>query len=189
MAAISGTASAWSASPSSLWTHKHPQVRVEQALRLAATGDHAVIHHDRSAPDGDCRLIRHALADDPAVAFAPGRFRCGWGEWSLVAVTLSALGEAERSFPEATHFYLLSGDCMPVRFAEYARAFLDRDSWDYIESFDFFESDWIKTGLRAERLVYRYWFDERRHKHLFYASMAAQRRLPPGIRMMIGSQW
>lgn len=116
-----------------LLTHTHPQGVVEQARRLAATGDHGVIHHDRNALDGDYRLIRHALADDPAVAFAPKRFRCGWGEWSLVAVTLSALGEAERRFPEATHVYLLSGDCMPVKFAEYTRAFLDRDSCDYVE--------------------------------------------------------
>jgi hypothetical protein len=30
----------------------------------------------------------------------------------------------------------------------YAHAFLDAEDADYIESFDFFASDWIKTGLK-----------------------------------------
>ncbi|WP_207099905.1 DUF5928 domain-containing protein [Paracoccus shandongensis] len=178
-----------------LLTHKDPQGVVDQARRLTATGDYVVIHYDRSAPPEEYRLIRQELADEPGVAFAPRRFRCGWGEWSLVASTLSALREAERSFPQATHFYMLSGDCMPIKSAEYARAFLDRDDCDYIESFDFFDSDWIKTGIKAERLIYRHWFNERKNKRLFYASMAVQqrlgldRRLPRGVQIMIGSQW
>ncbi|MCZ0960126.1 DUF5928 domain-containing protein [Paracoccus benzoatiresistens] len=178
-----------------LLTHKDPQGVVDQARRLTATGDHVVIHYDRSAPAEEYRLIRQSLADEPGVAFAPRRFRCGWGEWSLVAATLSALREAERSFPEATHFYMLSGDCMPIKSAEYARAFLDGDDCDYVEAFDFFDSDWIKTGIKAERLIYRHWFNERKNKPLFYASMNAQRRLglerklPRGLQIMIGSQW
>ena len=178
-----------------LLTHKDPRGVVDQARRLTATGDHVVIHYDRGAPPEDCRLIQQALADEPGVAFAPRRFRCGWGEWSLVAATLSALREAERRFPRATHFYMLSGDCMPIKSAEHARAFLDRDDCDYIESFDFFDSDWIKTGIKEERLIYRHWFNERKNKRLFYASMKTQqrlgldRRLPRGLQIMIGSQW
>ena len=178
-----------------LLTHKDPQGVVDQARRLTATGDHVAIHYDRSAPAEDYRLIRQALAAEPGVAFAPKRFRCGWGEWSLVAATLSALREAERRFPQATHFYMLSGDCMPIKSAEYARDFLDRDDCDYIEAFDFFDSDWIKTSIKAERLIYRHWFNERRNKRLFYASLDIQKRLgldrglPKGIQVMIGSQW
>ncbi|SNR35253.1 glycosyl transferase [Paracoccus sediminis] len=178
-----------------LLAHKDPQGVVDQARRLTATGDHVVIHYDRNAPAADYRRIRDCLADNGGVVLAPRRFRCGWGDWSLVAATLSALQTAERRFPQATHFYLLSGDCMPIKSAEYARAFLDRDDCDYIESFDFFDSDWIKTGIRTERLVYRHWFNERRHRRLFYAALRAQqwlrlRRKPPqGVQVMIGSQW
>jgi len=66
---------------------------------------------------------------------------------------------------------------------------------DFIESFDFHDSDWIKTGIKEERLIFRHWFNERKHKRLFYASMAWQRKLgieraiPADIQMMIGSQW
>jgi hypothetical protein len=48
-----------------------------------------------------------------------------------------------------------------------------RHNADYIESFDFFASDWIKTGLKRERLVYRHVFNERTQKRLFYGMMNA----------------
>ncbi len=178
-----------------LLTHKDPQGVVDQARRLTASGDNVAIHYDRGAPADGYRLIRRELSGHPGVTFAPVRHRCGWGEWSLVAATLSALRAAERAFPQATHFYMLSGDCMPIKSAEYARDFLDRDDCDYIESFDFFDSDWIKTGIKAERLIYRHWFNDRKNKRLFYANMAVQKALrldrqpPRGIQMMIGSQW
>jgi peptide/nickel transport system substrate-binding protein len=81
------------------------------------------------------------------------------------------------AFPYATHFYMLSGDCMPIKSAEFAHAFLDREEIDYIESFDFFTSDWIKTGIKEERLIYRHWFNERTQKRLFYGSMQVQQKL------------
>jgi hypothetical protein len=65
---------------------------------------------------------------------------------------------------------------------------------DYIESVDFFDSDWIKTGMKEDRLVYRHFFNERTHKALFYAARR-QRRLgleaqdPADMQIMIGSQW
>ena len=65
----------------------------------------------------------------------------------------------------------------------------------YIESFDFFDSDWIKTGMKEDRLIYRHFFNERKHKLLFYTSVKLQRRLglsreiPADMQIMIGSQW
>ncbi|MDB6176547.1 DUF5928 domain-containing protein [Paracoccus sp. Z330] len=178
-----------------LLTHKDPQGVIDQARRLTASGDFVSIHYDKSAPTEDFRMIREALAGNPSVVFARRRLKCGWGEWSLVAATLEALRAAERQFPQATHFYMLSGDCMPIKSAEYTHDFLDADDCDYIESFDFFRSDWIKTGIKEERLIYRHWFNERNQKGLFYASMKLQRRLglsrqvPEGLQIMIGSQW
>ncbi len=69
------------------------------------------------------------------------------------------------------------------------------DEVDYIESFDFFASDWIKTGWKKERLIYRHWFNERSQKRLFYGMFEAQQRLgltraiPQDLQIMIGSQW
>ncbi|GGH33521.1 Core-2/I-Branching enzyme [Cribrihabitans marinus] len=178
-----------------LLCHKDPDAIILQAERLTAVGDYMAIHFDARARPEHFRKIRAALADNPNVVFAPRRVKCGWGEWSLVKATLLALEAAVGAFPRATHFYMLSGDCMAIKSAEYAHGFLDADDKDYIESFDFHESDWIKTGMKEDRLIYRHWFNERTQKRLFYASYHLQqrlgltRRVPEDIQVMIGSQW
>jgi len=178
-----------------LLCHKDPEGIIAQANRLTAVGDYVAIHFDARAKKADFERIRTALADNPSVVVSIRRVKCGWGEWSLVEATLIATRAAVAAFPRATHFYMLSGDCMPIKSAEFAHAFLDREEVDYIESVDFFASDWIKTGIKEERLIYRHWFNERGRKRLFYASMDLQRRLglerpiPADIQMQIGSQW
>ena len=178
-----------------LLCHKDPDGIIAQAQRLTAGGDYVSIHFDGRAPLADFDKLRTALSENPSVTFARRRVKCGWGEWSLVDASLQAVRAAVDRFPRATHFYMLSGDCMPIKSAEYAHAFLDRDDADFIESVDFFTSDWIKTGLRTERLIYRHWFNERSSKARFYASMTWQKRLgltrnvPADLQMQIGSQW
>ncbi|KAA9010578.1 DUF5928 domain-containing protein [Histidinibacterium aquaticum] len=178
-----------------LLCHKNPERIVQQARQLTAVGDYISIHFDARAPQEDYRRIRAELADDPNVTFARRRVKGGWGEWSLVQATLNAIEAAVEAFPRASHFYMVSGDCMAIKSSGYAHDLLDSRDVDYIESEDFFESDWIKTGIKEERLIYRHWFNERSRKSLFYASMDLQRRLglkrriPSDLRIMIGSQW
>lgn len=178
-----------------LLCHKDPEGIIAQALRLTAAGDCVAIHFDARARPADHARIREALSGNPQVTFARRRVKCGWGEWSLVAATLEATRAAVEAFPDATHFYLLSGDCMPIKTAEHVRAWLEREEADYIESFDFHGSDWIKTGIKEERLIYRHWFNERQRKKLFYASLNLQRKLgltrkvPEDLKIRIGSQW
>ncbi len=178
-----------------LLTHKDPDGVIAQAERLTAGGDYVAIHFDANADDKDFARIQAALGSNASVAFARRRIKCGWGEWSLVEASLQAVRAAVDAFPRATHFYMLSGDCMPIKSAEYAHDFLDRDDVDYIESVDFFNSDWIKTGIKEERLIFRHWFNERTQKDWFYRSIDWQRKLglmrkvPADIQMQIGSQW
>ncbi|MEX0339110.1 MAG: DUF5928 domain-containing protein [Arenibacterium sp.] len=178
-----------------LLCHKDPDAIVKQAQRLTAAGDYMSIHFDARAKPEHFREIRAALADNPNVVFAHKRIKCGWGEWSLVQATLFAVESALDAFPRATHFYMLSGDCMAIKTAEYAHRFLDEHDVDFIESFDFFESDWIKTGMKEDRLIYRHFFNERKSKRLFNASYRAQQKLglkrpiPADIQVQIGSQW
>ena len=177
-----------------LLCHKDPDAVIKQAQSLTAAGDCMAIHFDANAPRAEFESIRAALSDNPNVTFAR-RLRCGWGEWSLVRATLNAVRAAADTFPRATHFYMLSGDCMAIKSAQYAHDFLDRRDADYIESFDYFKSDWIKTGWKDERLIYRHWFNERTQKKRFYAMFNLQKRLgltrdiPADIEVMIGSQW
>jgi len=178
-----------------LLCHKDAPSIIQQAKRMTATGDYVSIHFDARAKASDYAAITGALADNPGVTFARKRIKCGWGEWSLVQATLHAVEAAVAAFPKATHFYMVSGDCQPVKSGAFAKEFLDRADKDYIESFDFFNSDWIKTGFKEERLIYRHWFNERNHKWLFYQSFKAQRALgmtrsvPEDVEVMIGSQW
>ena len=178
-----------------LLCHKEPDAIIQQAQRLTAAGDFLSIHFDARAPAEAFEKLKSALADNPSVTFAARRIKCGWGEWSLVQATLHAVEAAVQSFPTATHFYMVSGDCMPIKSARYLHDLLDADDVDYIESFDYFDSNWIKTGFREERLIYRHWFNERTHKSLFYASYNLQKRfgltreIPKDLAMMIGSQW
>ncbi|GAB5446673.1 DUF5928 domain-containing protein [Gymnodinialimonas sp.] len=178
-----------------LLCHKDAPSIIRQAERLTATGDYVSIHFDASAKAAEFTALQTALKDNAGVTFAKKRIKCGWGEWSLCQATLHAIDAAVEAFPKATHFYMLSGDCASVKSADYAHKFLDDRDMDYVESFDFFNSDWIKTGFKGERLFYRHFFNERNHKKLFYASFNLQRKLrlerkiPDDIQVMIGSQW
>ena len=178
-----------------LLCHKDPEAIIKQAERLTAVGDYMSIHFDARANPDHFEMIKSALEGNPNVAFAKKRIKCGWGEWSLVQATLYAVEAAVDAFPRATHFYMLSGDCMAIKSAEYAHEFLDRADVDYVESFDYFESDWIKTGMKEERLIYRHFFNERTQKRRFYAAFNFQRKLgltrkiPEDLQIQIGSQW
>jgi len=178
-----------------LLCHKDPEAIVRQAQMLTSNGDYIAIHFDARAPLEAFEAIRTGLGDNPNVAFARKRIKCGWGEWSLVQASLYAVEAAAEAFPRATHFYMLSGDCQPIKTAEYIRDYLDNNDCDFIESFDFFESDWIKTGIKKERLIYRHWFNERTQKWRFYTSFNLQKRfgltreIPADIQVQIGSQW
>jgi hypothetical protein len=66
---------------------------------------------------------------------------------------------------------MLSGDCMPIKIGRIAHAFLDaRGCATTSKASISSSSDWIKTGIKEERLIYRHWFNERTQKRLFYAS-------------------
>lgn len=178
-----------------LLCHKDPESIIQQAERLTEVGDCMSIHFDARAKPEHYAMIQSALGPNPNVTFAHKRIKCGWGEWSLVEATLYAVEAAVDAFPDATHFYMLSGDCMAIKTAEYVHQFLDSDDVDYVESFDFFESDWIKTGMKEERLIYRHFFNERTRKWLFYTSynlqkqLGLKREIPEDIQVQIGSQW
>lgn len=177
-----------------LLCHKNPEQIVEQAEMLTDSGDFVSIHFDRRGRPAGFLTINEALEDNQNICFAQ-RVKCGWGKWSLVQGSLNALKSGFKNFPEATHYYMLSGDCVPIKPNKYMHLFLDKSGKGYIEHHDYFESDWIKVGLKKERRIYRHWFNERARKPLFYASIAVQkalgmqRALPDGLQIMIGSQW
>lgn len=176
-----------------LMVHKDPEQVIAKARALTAHGDTVAIHADQRMPAAQFSVIRKGLKDLPGVTFAR-RVRCGWGEWSLVAASLNMIRAARARFDGITHYYLISGDCYPTKSRGYIDRFLEGDR-DHIEAHDFFETDWIKTGMKRDRLIFRHWFNERKQAWLFYTSLELQKRfkvarpLPKDLRIHIGSQW
>lgn len=177
-----------------LLCHKSPAAVIAQAKALTAAGDSVVIHLDARAPAVEFDALRKGLSGSQRIAFAD-RVKCGWGQWSLVQATLNAAETGLNTFPDASHFYLISGDCRPIRTAAEIHDALAAGDRDYIEHNDFYASNWIKVGLKEERLVYRHWFNERTRRTWFYAALWVQqllglrRAVPRDLQIMIGSQW
>lgn len=178
-----------------LLAHKEPLAVAAQARKLVGGGDFVAIHYDARAPRREYAQLRAALAGVAGAVFVRRRVRCGWGEWSLVEATLRLARTALRSFADATHFYLISGDCAPIKPATSIRAALERRDVDHIESAEFFTSLWIKGGIRDERVTQWHIFNERKYKRLFYANIAVQkwlglrRKIPKDVQLHIGAQW
>ena len=118
-----------------LLCHKDPDAIIRQADRLTTTGDYMSIHFDANAKPEDYERIRKELSGNANVTFAKKRVKCGWGEWSLVQATLNAVEAAVDAYPRATHFYMLSGDCMAIKSAQYMHAYLDANDTAYQEYF------------------------------------------------------
>ncbi|RED18525.1 DUF5928 domain-containing protein [Pontivivens insulae] len=177
-----------------LLCHANPDGVIEQARALTGQGDYVSLHIDLNAADGMHAKVRDALAGEERVVFAK-RVKCGWGEWSLVRATLNGIEAARTAFEDATHFYFISGDCLPIKSRRQIADYLATHDMDFVENHDFFKSNWIKTGLKEDRLIYRHFFNERRNKPLFYGMLKIQRELklkrdlPKGLEIRIGSQW
>ena len=176
-----------------LLVHKDPDRVIEQARALTVHGDVVAVHADARMPRVAFARIKAELSGQPNITFAR-RVKCGWGEYSLCQATLNLIRAARGAFDGVTHYFLISGDCCPTKSRGYIDRFLTDDR-DHIEAHDFFDTDWIKTGLKRDRLVFRHWFNERKYKWWFYASLNLQRRLkwerplPRGVQVHIGSQW
>lgn len=177
-----------------LLCHRNADSVIDQAKALVEAGDVVAIHFDKRGHPADFAKLRDTFKNEPSVAFA-NRVQCGWGEYSLVQATLNLLNAARRAFRGVTHYYLISGDCFPSKSSAHIRRVLGEGDRDFIETWDFLDSAWIKTGLKEERLIYRHFFNERERKRLFYWSLNLQRRMgwarktPKDLRIKIGSQW
>lgn len=177
-----------------LLCHKNADSVIAQARALTAAGDVVAIHFDKRGSNKEYTRIREVADADPAMTLAK-RVACGWGEYSLVQATFNLIHAARDAFSDVTHYFMISGDCYPTKTRAYIEQALAPADRDFIEMNDFMESDWIKTGLKEDRLYYRHWFNERKQKRAFYASLNAQRKLglsrkiPDRLTIRIGSQW
>lgn len=178
-----------------LLCHQDLDAVIEQALYLTRPDDYIAIHFDKGGSPLAYHQIRIALTQTLNVVLCQKRIKFAWGAWSLVQATLNQLQSALTAFPDATHFYLISGNCVSIKPIGFTHDFLSIQDVDYIDSCDYFESDWIKQGRREDRLIYRYYFNQRNRTRRFEMALALQKRfglfraIPSELEMQIGSQW
>jgi len=170
--------------------------RVAQVAGYWAQRDHpVVIHVDARAPQESFEDLERELAKFSNIRFVPRR-PCDWGKFSIVAATLEAGEILLDAFPKASHVFLASGSCLPLRPVEELDAYLAaRPDTDFIESVTTEEVTWTVGGLDLERFTLRFPFSWKKHRRLFDAYVNLQRRIgyrrhiPEGIEPHLGSQW
>ncbi|QCO56091.1 glycosyl transferase [Pseudorhodobacter turbinis] len=165
------------------------------ARHWANHGCPVVIHVDKRVPCAEFEALQSSLADLPDIRFS-GRYACEWGTWGIVAATQAAAIIMLQDFPGASHIYLASGSCLPLRPVRELAAYLDsRPRTDFIESVTTADVDWTIGGLDLERFTLRFPFSWRKHRHLFDGYVKLQRRvrfkrkIPTGVVPHLGSQW
>lgn len=170
--------------------------RAAQVARFwAEAGSPVVIHVDARVGRGAYQRLVDALKGMPDVRFSR-RYRCEWGQWSLVAAMQSAAEEMFSAFPNVAHVYAASGACLPLRpVSELADWLARHPDTDFIESVSVADVNWTKGGLSEERFTLHFPVAYKRHRWLFDRLVDLQRRLgvrrelPGGIEPHIGSQW
>ena len=165
------------------------------ARHWAKAGCPVVIHLDSRVPDPDRAKLMTGLADLPDVRFSR-RVACEWGTFSLIEATILATTQLLQDFPAVGRVYLSSGSCLPLRpIAELQAHLAAHPDTDFLESVTTADVGWTVGGLNKERFTLRFPFSWRRHRKLFDAYVALQRRLgfqrriPVGLVPHLGSQW
>jgi len=170
--------------------------RAEQVARhWASAGCPVVIHVDKSVDKGVRGRFAAALSDIELVRFSK-RYRCEWGTWGIVAATQSAADLMLQEFPLASHVFLASGACLPLRPVEELIDYLaKRPQTDFIESVTTADVPWTIGGLEEERFTLHFPFAWKKRPYLFDRYVKLQRRLgvarhvPDSLVPHMGSQW
>jgi len=170
--------------------------RAEQVARYwARNGCPVVIHIDARVPKDRFNAFAARLEGVENIRLSP-RHACEWGTWGLVAAMKTAARTLLDGFPHVNHVCATSGSCLPLRPVQELAAYLGaHPHTDFIESVTTADVAWTVGGIDYERFVLYFPFAWRRHRRLFDASVALQRRLrirrrlPPQIVPHLGSQW
>lgn len=170
--------------------------RAAEMVRLwADAGCPVVVHVDSNVEaqvyDGFVKTL-----DDLADVRFSKRYRCEWGTWAMVAATQDAVALLLEDFAEATHVYLASGACLPLRPVAELCTYLDRHpDTDFIESATTADVPWTVGGLDRERFTLRFPFPWKKRRLLFdrfvrlQQAVGFKRRIPEGLVPHMGSQW
>lgn len=168
--------------------HSRPEQLERLVSRVRPMADAVAIHISTAAEDV-YRDAQGRLAHDDRVAFVEERYRCRWGQQSIVEATLAGLRQV-RTMGRFDRIVLLSGQDYPVRPVQEIRAFFEaHPDEQFMELFRLDQPNWFETqgGPYGAMRRIRNW-------HFFYRSrihvdFPLPRRLPAGLAPHGGSQW
>lgn len=179
--------------------HRGPNQLARLLERLHHSEDHAFVHIDARVPLDPFERALAPLVATGHTQFARRRFRCRWGDWTLVAATLATL---EQALEEATfsHVCLLSGEDYPLVPSDTIEAFFaaagDRSFMFYSSGDGVSPPDrsgnrtWYWSG-DLRRLTYRHYRVLGHRVHLPNRFLPNVPRLAPprDLDFYQGSQW
>ncbi|MGP1375886.1 MAG: beta-1,6-N-acetylglucosaminyltransferase [Almyronema sp.] len=168
--------------------HKLPEYIVRLVSTLTTEQSVIYIHIDKRANDTYCKTLS-LLSQVSNVYFVQSRLSCRWGQFSIVAATLSALQALHSSNNSFDRVILLSGQDYPIKPIDYIQDFFSRHSQQqFIEYFSLEEENkWSNAvgPFQAERRL-AYWHFFFRSKHIY---VPIKRSLPNALKPYGGSQW
>ncbi|MFT4163884.1 MAG: beta-1,6-N-acetylglucosaminyltransferase [Microlunatus sp.] len=151
---------------------------------LADGGAHVVVHIDARS---DIEPFRETGS---AALFLADRVKVHWGGWSQVQATLAMLRAGRESFPDATHFWLISGDTYPLRSVATLNAFLDREPRaQYINVVSMPSRELQKPLTRLSHIYVEHDRNSWVHRPLMLLHDYVPRPYRRGMLPYAGSQW
>ncbi len=174
--------------------HDSPDRIVRLVTRILSDDEtgQVVIHFDKNSSRPKFRELQTRLYGTPRCYILKRRIRCGWGQWSLVKASLTALDYARKN-NKTTYYYLLSEYCYPLpTFKNLTRYLRDSACASFVECYD---QGWIKGGIREDRYLYRHFVNKRKnpklHRFLYriQKKLFIRRKKPKNLNFKFGSQW
>jgi hypothetical protein len=168
--------------------HKFPEQIVRLINALNADGDQFFIHIDQRSPTVFNQL-KERFENEPKVLLTTDRYACRWGQFSLVAATLSCLRSVCLSQETYDYVFLISGQDYPIKPLADLKRFLEKNKGQqFIEAFAFLEPNrWSEhEGVfqPEKRVLYWNFFLKSRH-----FQVPLRRKMPNSLIPYGGSQW
>ena len=175
--------------------HNQAEQVVSTAQYIALAGHYTCIHYDSKSPHGELDYVRKSLREFGERTQVLSKHECKWGEWSLVEATLSCLREINKQGWDVDYVHLMSGADAFIKPITSLEQFLGEHNYDFIESVNIRNQQWVVDGLGIERFIYKFPYNYVTQREQFEGYLKEQIDsntvvcIPKEIEPHMGSQW
>jgi len=178
-----------------LLAHNFPELLIQTVRHIAGNGHYACIHYDLSSPQEEINKIRESLKEFKEQVCIISECHCKWGEWSLVQAPLASINKIREMEWKVDYVHLMSGVDTFIKPFRDLEKFLTEYPYDFIESVNINERQWVVDGLEIERFIHTYPYNYITQRELFEEHLNKQIAanacipIPREITPHMGSQW